>query len=62
MLERKKDFAAKQSVAGTLMPSLPRAMPHVKALIIDYADMRVEVKKRLADTGFSARAAVTPVE
>ena len=42
MLERNKDFAAQQSAAGTLMPSLPRAMPHVKALIIGCADMRVD--------------------
>src|SRR5580692_6517258 len=42
MLERNKDFAAQQSAAGTLMPSLPRAMPNVKALIIGCADMRVD--------------------
>ena len=42
LLERNKDFAAKQSAAGTLMPSLPRAMPNVKALIIGCADMRVD--------------------
>jgi hypothetical protein len=40
MLERNKDFAAGQSAAGTLMPSLPRAMPNVKAVIIGCADMR----------------------
>ena len=34
MLERNKDFAAQQSAAKTLMPSLPQAMPNVKALII----------------------------
>jgi carbonic anhydrase len=42
MLERNKDFAARQSVAGTLMPSLPRALPNVKAIIIGCADMRVD--------------------
>jgi carbonic anhydrase len=42
MLERNKDFAAQQSAAGTLMPSLPAAMPHVKAIIIGCADMRVD--------------------
>jgi carbonic anhydrase len=42
MLERNRDFAAQQSAAGTLMPSLPRALPKVKAIIIGCADMRVE--------------------
>src|ERR1700742_2463989 len=42
MLKRNKDFAAQQSAAGTLMPSLPQAMPNVKALIIGCADMRVD--------------------
>src|ERR1700728_1173697 len=42
MLERNKDFAAQQSVAGTLMPWLPRALPNVKAIIIGCADMRVD--------------------
>jgi carbonic anhydrase len=42
MLERNKDFAAQQSAAGTLMPSLPRAMPNVRAIIIGCADMRVD--------------------
>ena len=42
MLERNKDFAAQQSAAGTLMPSLPRAMPNVAAIIIGCADMRVD--------------------
>ncbi len=42
MLERNQDFAARQSAAGTLMPSLPRAMPNVKAIIIGCADMRVD--------------------
>ena len=42
MLERNKDFAAQQSAAGTLMPSLPRAVPNLKATIIGCADMRVD--------------------
>jgi carbonic anhydrase len=42
MLERNKDFAARQSAEGTLMPSLPDAMPQVKAIIIGCADMRVD--------------------
>ena len=42
MLERNKSFAAQQSAAGGLMPSLPRALPHVKAVIIGCADMRVD--------------------
>ncbi len=42
LLERNKDFAAQQSAAGTLMPSLPRALPKLKATIIGCADMRVD--------------------
>ncbi|MGA8429667.1 MAG: carbonic anhydrase [Candidatus Sulfotelmatobacter sp.] len=42
MLERNKVFAAQQSAAGTLMPSLSRSMPNVKAIIIGCADMRVD--------------------
>jgi carbonic anhydrase len=42
MLERNRAFAAQQSAAGTLMPSLPRALPNVKAVIIGCADMRVD--------------------
>jgi carbonic anhydrase len=42
MLERNKDFAAQQSAAGTFMPSLPLALPNVKAIIIGCADMRVD--------------------
>src|ERR1700722_6516952 len=42
LLERNKEFAAQQSAEGTLMPSLPRAMPNVKAVIIGCADMRVD--------------------
>ena len=41
-LERNKEFAAQQSAAGTLMPSLPSALPNVKAVIIGCADMRVD--------------------
>jgi carbonic anhydrase len=42
MLQRNKDFAAQQSAAGRLMPSLPQALPNVKAIIIGCADMRVD--------------------
>jgi carbonic anhydrase len=42
MLQRNKEFAAQQSAAGTLMPSLPQAMPSVKAIVIGCADMRVD--------------------
>src|ERR1700683_2994954 len=42
MLQRNKVFAAEQSAAGTLMPSLPRAMPNVRAIIIGCADMRTD--------------------
>jgi carbonic anhydrase len=42
LLERNKDFAAQQTAAGTLMPSLPQAMPNVRAIIIGCADMRVD--------------------
>src|SRR6202021_2956498 len=42
LVERNRDFAAQQSAAGTLMPSLPRALPNVKAIIIGCADMRVD--------------------
>src|SRR6202021_2592325 len=42
MLDRKKKFAARQSAAGTLLPSLPRSLPNVKAVIIGCADMRVD--------------------
>ena len=41
-LERNQQFAAQQSAAGTLMPSLPGALPNVKAVIIGCADMRVD--------------------
>ena len=42
MLRRNKDFAAQQFAGGALMPSLPRALPNVKAIIIGCADMRVD--------------------
>jgi carbonic anhydrase len=42
LLQRNKEFAVQQSAAGTLMPSLPRAVPKVKAIIIGCADMRVD--------------------
>jgi carbonic anhydrase len=42
MLERNKEFAAQQSAAGTLMPSLPLATPNLKATIIGCVDMRVD--------------------
>ena len=42
LLERNKEFANQQSAAGTLMPSLPSALPNVKAVIIGCADMRVD--------------------
>lgn len=42
LLERNRDFAARQSAAGALMPSLPRALPNLKAIIIGCADMRAD--------------------
>jgi carbonic anhydrase len=42
LLKRNKQFAAQQTAQGTLMLSLPRAMPKVKAIIIGCADMRVD--------------------
>ena len=42
MMERNRKFAAEQLEAGTLMPSLPEATPHLKALIIGCGDMRVD--------------------
>ena len=42
LLQRNKEFAAQQSAGGTLMPSLSRAMPNVKAIIICCADMRAD--------------------
>ena len=42
LLERNKEFAAKESAAGGLTPSLGAAMPYVKGMIIGCADMRVD--------------------
>jgi carbonic anhydrase len=42
LLARNKDFATRQAGAGRLMPSLPRALPNVKAIVIGCADMRVD--------------------
>jgi len=42
MLQRNREFASRQSDVGTLMPSLPRALPNVKAVIVGCADMRVD--------------------
>ena len=42
ILARNEDFAREQGAAGTLMPSLPQQLPHVKAVIIGCADMRVD--------------------
>lgn len=42
MLKRNKDFAAARASAGAPMLSLPRALPHVKAVVIGCADMRVD--------------------
>jgi|SRR5580704_3357846 carbonic anhydrase len=42
LLQRNKEFAAKQSAAGALTPSLPQAMLKVKAMIIGCADMRTD--------------------
>jgi carbonic anhydrase len=42
LLRGNKEFAAQQSAAGTLTPSLPNAMPNVKAIIVGCADMRVD--------------------
>ena len=42
VVERNQRFAAEQSATGKLMPSLPAAMPDVRAIIIGCADMRVD--------------------
>jgi carbonic anhydrase len=47
MLERNKEFAAGQVSRGTLMPSLPKALPNVKAVIIGCADPRVDPSELL---------------
>ena len=41
-IQRNKEFAAQQAARGALMPSLPRALPNVRAVIIGCADMRVD--------------------
>jgi carbonic anhydrase len=41
-LQRNKEFAAQQSAAAALIPSLQDAMPKVRAIIIGCADMRVD--------------------
>jgi carbonic anhydrase len=42
ILQRNKEFAGRESAGGRLMPSLPGAMPNVRAMIIGCADMRVD--------------------
>ena len=42
MLQRNKEYAAQQSASRTLMPSLPKALPKVKAVVVGCADMRVD--------------------
>ena len=42
VLERNKEFATQQFAAATLLPSLSRALPNVKAVIIGCADMRAD--------------------
>lgn len=42
LLKRNQEFAAQQLAASTLMPSLPKALPNVKAIIVGCADMRVD--------------------
>ena len=42
LLQRNKEFAAQQSAQGALTPSLQRALPDVKAIIIACADMRTD--------------------
>ena len=42
LLHRNKEFAAQQSAAGTLTPSLPLALSKIKAVIIGCADMRLD--------------------
>lgn len=41
-VERNQRFAEELSATGTRMPSLPAAMPDVRAIIIGCADMRVD--------------------
>jgi len=60
MLERNKDFAAQQSAAGTLMPSLPEATPNLKAMIIGCADMRVDNATKTLPLSSLLRARLCP--
>ena len=42
IVQRNKAFAVQQSAAGSLMPSLAKALPNLKAIVIGCADMRVD--------------------
>src|ERR1700684_3773861 len=42
MLQRNKEFAARESSSGGLPPAMAQAMPNVRAIIIGCADMRVD--------------------
>ena len=42
LLDRKKQIAAQEAAEGKLQLLLPDALPHVKAIIIGCADMRVD--------------------
>ena len=42
LLEHSREHAARAAAAGGLMPSLPEQLPHVKAVIVGCADMRVD--------------------
>lgn len=42
MLARNREFAAQESIAGKLVPSLPDAIVNLRALIIGCVDMRVD--------------------
>ena len=42
LLERNENYAAERFSTGAMMPSLPEALPNVKAVIIGCADMRVD--------------------
>ena len=42
LVERSRQIATRDSAAGKLQPSLPDALPLVKAIIIGCADMRVD--------------------
>src|ERR1700760_1966025 len=46
-LKRNKDFAAQQSAAGGLMPSLKAAMPNLRGIVITCADPRLDPEKIL---------------